>query len=116
MRELVNGLLYLLRTGCQWRMLPHDLPPWQTVYYHHRKWRVNGVWEQVNRLLHRQARQQAGRHATPSAAIELANRLTRCCSSSKVSSKPSKISARRSGTMAQAMLKNSVVFISKSER
>ena len=46
-------------------MSPHDLPPWQTVYYHHRKWRVNGVWEQVNRLLHRQARQQAGRQATP---------------------------------------------------
>ena len=69
MREIVNALLYLLRTGCQWRMLPHDLPPWQTVYYHHRKWRLNRLWEKINRILHRQVRQQVGREATPSAAI-----------------------------------------------
>jgi len=69
MREIVNALLYLLRTGCQWRMLPHDLPPWQTVYYHHRKWRRNRLWEKINRLLRRQVRQQVGREATPSAAI-----------------------------------------------
>ena len=69
LREIVNALLYLLRTGCQWRMLPHDLPPWQTVYYHHRKWRLNGIWKKINHLLHRQVRQQAGREATPSAAI-----------------------------------------------
>lgn len=69
LREIVNALLYLLRTGCQWRMLPHDLPPWQTVYYHHRKWRLNGIWKKINHLLHRQVRQQARREATPSAAI-----------------------------------------------
>lgn len=69
MREIVNALLYLLRTGCQWRMLPHDLPPWQTVYYHHRKWRRNRLWEKINRLLRRQVRQQVGHEATPSAAI-----------------------------------------------
>jgi putative transposase len=69
MREIVNALLYLLRTGCQWRLLPHDLPPWQTVYYHHRKWRLHGIWEKINRLLGQQVRQQAGRETTPSAAI-----------------------------------------------
>jgi len=69
MREIVNALLYLLRTGCQWRMLPHDFPPWQTVYYHHRKWRLNRLWEKINRLLRQQVRQQVGREATPSAAI-----------------------------------------------
>ena len=69
MREIANALLYLLRTGCQWRMLPHDLPPWQTVYYHYRKWRMNRLWEKINRLLCREVRQQAGREATPSAAI-----------------------------------------------
>lgn len=69
LREVVNGILYLLRTGCQWRMLPHDLPPWQTVYYHHRKWRLNGTWEKINRLLSERVRQNAGREATPSAAI-----------------------------------------------
>jgi len=50
-------------------LLPHDLPPWQTVYYHHRKWRLNGIWEKINRLLGQQVRQQAGRKTTPSAAI-----------------------------------------------
>ncbi|MCA9995796.1 MAG: IS5 family transposase [Anaerolineales bacterium] len=69
LREIVNALLYLLRTGCQWRMLPHDLPTWQTVYYHHRKWRSNKTWEKVNRLLSQEVRQQAGRETTPSAAI-----------------------------------------------
>lgn len=69
MREIVNALLYLLRSGCQWRMMPHDLPPWQTVYYHYRKWRLNGMWLKLNRLLREQVRQQAGREATPSAAI-----------------------------------------------
>lgn len=68
-REIINAILYLLRTGCQWRMLPHDLPPWQTVYYHHRKWRLNGTWEKINRLLRERVRQNAGREATPSAAI-----------------------------------------------
>ncbi len=69
LREIVNAILYLLRTGCQWRMLPHDLPPWQTVYYHHRKWRLNRIWEKVNRLLRERVRQHAGREVTPSAAI-----------------------------------------------
>jgi len=69
MREIVNALLYLLRTGCQWRMLPHDLPPWQTVYYHYRKWRLNGIWVKLNRLLRQQIRQDAGREPSPSAAI-----------------------------------------------
>lgn len=68
-REIMNAILYLLRTGCQWRMLPHDLPPWQTVYYHFRKWRLSGLWEKINRLLREQVRQAAGREATPSAAI-----------------------------------------------
>lgn len=68
-REIVNALLYLLRTGCQWRMLPHDLPPWQTVYYHYRKWRLSGIWEKINHLLSKEVRQADGREATPSAAI-----------------------------------------------
>lgn len=69
MREIVKALLYLLRSGCQWRMMPHDLPPWQTVYYHYRKWRLHGVWQKLNRLLREPVRQDVGREATPSAAI-----------------------------------------------
>ena len=69
LREIINGILYVLRTGCQWRLMPHDLPPWQSVYYHHRKWRQNGLWEKINTVLREKVRQSQGREATPSAAI-----------------------------------------------
>ncbi|MEM7118781.1 MAG: IS5 family transposase [Chloroflexota bacterium] len=69
LREIINALLYLLRTGCQWRQLPHDLPPWQTVYYHHRKWQRSGLWKKMNKKLRETIRQQEGREPTPSAAI-----------------------------------------------
>jgi len=42
-REIVNAILYVLRTGCQWRALPHDLPPWKTVYSYFRTWRLDGT-------------------------------------------------------------------------
>jgi putative transposase len=69
LREMINGILYVLRTGCQWRMMPHDLPPWQTVYYHHRKWRLSQLWQEINRVLCEKVRQKEGRETTPSAAI-----------------------------------------------
>jgi transposase len=68
-REIVNAILYVLRTGCQWRALPHDLPPWGTVWWYFRQWRAAGVWEQVNTALREQARVRVGREPTPSAAI-----------------------------------------------
>lgn len=69
MREVFNGVLYLLRTGCSWRQLPHDLPPWGTVHYYYRRWRIAGVWEQMNDTLREKVRQKEGRAATPSAGI-----------------------------------------------
>jgi putative transposase len=68
-REIVNGILYVVRTGCQWRALPHDLPPWQTVYYYFRQWRNAGIWEAIHTALREQVRGQAGREPTPSAGI-----------------------------------------------
>ena len=68
-REIVNGILYVLRTGCQWRALPHDLPPWGTVWWYFRTWREAGVWEQVNTALRERVRIRLGREPTPSAAI-----------------------------------------------
>ena len=68
-REIVNAILYVLRTGCQWRALPHDLPPWGTVWWYFRQWREAGVWEQLNTALREQARVRVGREPTPSAAI-----------------------------------------------
>jgi putative transposase len=48
MREIVNAIFYLMRTGCSWQMLPHDLPPSSTVYLYLRRWQKQGVWEQMN--------------------------------------------------------------------
>ena len=50
-RELVNAVLYFLRAGAAWRPLPHDLPPWQTVYYYLRRWQEEGVWQHVHHAL-----------------------------------------------------------------
>ena len=50
-RELLNAVLYLVKTGCQWRMLPKDFPPYKTVYSFFRRMRLDGVWEQINDLL-----------------------------------------------------------------
>ncbi len=68
-REIMNGILYILRTGCQWRALPHDLPPWKTVYTYFRNWRKDGTWSRIHEALRQQARRAQGRHAQPSAAI-----------------------------------------------
>jgi putative transposase len=68
-REVVNAIFYLLRTGCAWRMLPHDFPNWNTVYTYFRNWRQDGTWQTINDALRRQVRTQEGREAEPSAAI-----------------------------------------------
>ena len=67
--QIVNAILYVTRTGCQWRMLAKDLPPWQTVYGYFRRWTLQGLWGQVNAALVEQVRQQEGREPQPSAAI-----------------------------------------------
>ena len=69
LREVLNGIFYLLRTGCSWRMLPHDLPPWQTVYSQFRIWKQQGVWEEVHRALREFVRIGMGREPHPSALI-----------------------------------------------
>jgi putative transposase len=68
-REIVNGILYMLRGGCPWRLLPHDLPAWGTVYYYFRTWRLSGVWDKALEALRKQMRQKQGRDEEPSAAV-----------------------------------------------
>lgn len=69
MRAVLNAIFYVVKTGCQWKMLPHDFPPKGTVYHYFNTWRKNGLWERINTHLREQVRQAAGRAPTPSGAI-----------------------------------------------
>ncbi len=69
MREVINAILYVDRTGCQWRALPHDFPPWSTVWTYFRTWRNDGTWERIHTALREAVRVKQGREPTPSAAI-----------------------------------------------
>ncbi len=69
LREILNAIFYVLRSGCQWRMLPHDFPRWPTVYWYFRKWRIDGTWERINRALRERLRVRSKRHPQPSAGI-----------------------------------------------
>ena len=67
--EIVNAIRYLLRTGCAWRLLPHDFPPWGTVYHYFSTWRRDGTWERMHDALRSELREAEGREAEPSAGI-----------------------------------------------
>ena len=68
-REIVNALRYLLRSGGAWRLLPHEFPPWPTVYAYFRSWEADGTWERMAGALRRDLRVALGRRTEPSAAI-----------------------------------------------
>ena len=69
LRRVVDAMLYVVKTGCQWRQLPTDFPPWKSVHEQFRAWRDSGVWEQAGKALREQGRKAQGRNATPSVAI-----------------------------------------------
>jgi putative transposase len=68
-REILNAIFYILRSGCAWRLLPHDFPPWKTVHHYFRTWRLDGVWEQLNTALRERLRVRQGRNPHPSAGM-----------------------------------------------
>src|SRR5271156_5890111 len=67
LREVLNALFYLTREGCTWRALPHDFPPWKTVYNYFQAFRWDGTWQRILDTLRPRVRQKAGRQPTPSA-------------------------------------------------
>ena len=69
LRAILNAIFYLLRTGCQWRLLPREFPPFGTVYHYFQAWQNSGVWVHLHRVLYEQARRHAGRAACPSVVI-----------------------------------------------
>src|SRR4029434_2846032 len=69
LRAVLNAIFYLLRTGCQWRLLPREFPAWGTVYHYFRTWQNTGVWTGLHRTIYEQAGKQAGRSECPSVVI-----------------------------------------------
>src|SRR3954466_5651824 len=69
LREVLNGILYIVRGGCAWRMMPTDLPPWSTCYDYLYRWRNDGTWQRLHDALRDQVRRKAGRETSPSMAI-----------------------------------------------
>jgi putative transposase len=68
-REIVNGICYAIRSGGAWKPLPHDLPPWRTVYHYFWSWRREGIWERIHDTVREWVRQAAGREGQPSGAV-----------------------------------------------
>src|SRR5829696_7305015 len=69
LRHVLDAIFYVLRSGCAWRLLPHEFPPWRTVYYWFRKWRIDGTFERLNAALRERLRIRSGRNARPSVGI-----------------------------------------------
>jgi putative transposase len=68
-REVLNAIFYMVRGGCAWRLLPHDFPPWKSVYHYFRSWRLDGTWERMHSALRQRVRVRLKRDPQPSAAI-----------------------------------------------
>jgi putative transposase len=68
-REILDAVFYVLKSGGTWRLLPHDFPPWKTVYHYFRLWRIDGTWERLHEALRRRSRVRLGRDPQPSAGI-----------------------------------------------
>jgi putative transposase len=68
-REILDAVFYIVRSGCAWRLLPHDFPPWKTVYHYFRAWRIDGSWERMHDALRERVRVRLGRDPRPSAGI-----------------------------------------------
>jgi putative transposase len=69
LREILDAIFYILRSGCAWRLLPHDFPPWKTIHHYFRTWRLDGTWERVNAALRKRVRVRMGRDPEPSAGV-----------------------------------------------
>ena len=68
-REILDAIFYVLKSGCAWRLLPHDFPPWRTVYHYFRFWRLDGTWERMHSALRKRVRVRLERNPQPSAGI-----------------------------------------------
>jgi putative transposase len=68
-REILDAVFYVVRGGCAWRLLPHDYPPWKTVYHYFRSWRLDGTWQRMHSALRKRVRVRMDRDPEPSAGV-----------------------------------------------
>jgi putative transposase len=69
LREILNAIFYIVRSGCAWRLLPHDFPPWKTIHHYFRTWRLDGTWERMHAALRKRVRVRMNRDPEPSAGV-----------------------------------------------
>src|ERR687892_1423668 len=69
LREILDAIFYMVKSGCAWRLLPHEFPPWKTIHHYFRTWRINGTWEQLHAALRKRLRVRLKRDPQPSAGI-----------------------------------------------
>src|ERR671921_788392 len=69
LREILDAIFYVLRSGCAWRLLPHDFPPWKTIHHYFRTWRLDGTWERMHSALRKRVRARMDRDPEPSAGV-----------------------------------------------
>jgi putative transposase len=69
LREITDAIFYILRSGCDWRLLPHDFPPWKTIHHYFRTWRLDGTWERMHSALRKRVRVRMDRDPEPSAGV-----------------------------------------------
>lgn len=97
MRLIMDGVLYAVRSGCAWRLLPKDFGPWSTVYGYYRRWRIDGTWQRIHDALRVQVREKAGREESPSAAIIDSQTVKTTEKGAHVATMPPSISLDESG-------------------
>jgi transposase len=91
LREILDAIFYIVRSGCAWRLLPHDFPPWKTVHHYFRRWRLDGTWERMHSALRERVRVGSKRNPKPSAAIvdsQGRSRPRAWCAKSAVTTEP----------------------------
>lgn len=98
MRDVIDAIQYVLRAGCAWRLMPHDLPHWQTAYQYFRVWRQDGTRLRIDAQLRAEVRTRMGRHPPPSAAIIDAQTVK-----TTEKGEPTAMTARRSSAAASAI-------------
>ena len=114
LRKLINAMLYITRSGCAWRLLPHEFPAWQTVYGYYRSWTKNNTWQCIHDTLRARVRQKAGRHKHPTAgSIDSQSVKTTALAGIKCFDAGKKIQGRKRHILVDALGLIMVVVVSR---